>query len=600
MPSDLLEASAAAAQFGRISPLVRSLRTAVRNHGVGRLTAALVAVTVGASVLLSSALHLSMGLPVTGGGVMLATVIPLALTWAIGWLNLTLIQLLDSSERNYRYQVNHDVLTTLNSRSGFRRHARTLLAIERGTNPLSGTSCWALIIDIDHFKSINDELGHQAGDLALCHIAKTVRGALRPEDVVGRYGGDEIVALLVDLEIAEAAALAQRLRLKIKNTPLILPDGTAQPLTVGVGLARVNHDEAEPSSALARANAALLSAKRGGCDQLQVAAPDHTFDVCSAKAADADIWHHHPMSDSLDHGQQPENSADLGRSTFDQAPAIARMARRWIMGSTVNRATVLLTAGITLASLSATLLPGLLFRFVEPHMLLVATIIPIIIAGLPIWFTNILISQLDRSERLHEHFARHDALTGVLTRRAFFEETARFVKQCRDGRDECWIVMLDLDHLKQINDRYGYATGDEALRQGVAVLRKAIRQTDIVGRYGGDEFIALLADIDRAGVMAVAKRLLKTLAAVRVHGVNEPGIGVSASIGLAKIEAQDKDMDGPLGRADDALREAKAQGRNRIAVAEPKSAGGNTIPFASVPGAPETTRTSVRQFRFIA
>ncbi len=161
--------------------------------------------------------------------------------------------------------------------------------------------------------------------------------------------------------------------------------------------------------------------------------------------------------------------------------------------------------------------------------------------------------------------SRTDALTGIHNRRSIIElldkETAR---THRHGPPLC-AVLLDLDHFKHINDTWGHTTGDHVLREAAALLRHTIRQCDAVGRYGGEEFMILLADTDLAGANALVERCRAHLAGMKITSESGEPISVSASFGLVCNQhylAASTDL--LIKEADDALYRAKAGGRNCV------------------------------------
>jgi diguanylate cyclase (GGDEF)-like protein len=123
-------------------------------------------------------------------------------------------------------------------------------------------------------------------------------------------------------------------------------------------------------------------------------------------------------------------------------------------------------------------------------------------------------------------------------------------------------MMLDIDHFKSINDRHGHLIGDEVIQNVAALLHAALREQDIPGRYGGDEFGVLLPDTDLAGAAAIAERIRSQIAAADMQSA--AGVRCGVSIGIALADGPGDDVRQWIARADRALYRAKAQGRNRI------------------------------------
>jgi diguanylate cyclase (GGDEF)-like protein len=160
--------------------------------------------------------------------------------------------------------------------------------------------------------------------------------------------------------------------------------------------------------------------------------------------------------------------------------------------------------------------------------------------------------------------AHTDDLTGLANRRAFVEIGTAAVDQARRYHRPLALLMMDIDHFKKINDTFGHALGDAALRAAAEALRQAARRADTAGRLGGEEFALLLPEttIDRARV--VAERIRRDVEALTVQHGNTP-IRFTCSIGVAELTPDVNDLDGLLRGADEALYRAKAEGRNRVA-----------------------------------
>ena len=155
-------------------------------------------------------------------------------------------------------------------------------------------------------------------------------------------------------------------------------------------------------------------------------------------------------------------------------------------------------------------------------------------------------------------------LTGLLNRRAFFAraEAARLLSLRLD--QPITLLMLDIDHFKQLNDRFGHATGDEALVKFAATCNDALREHDILGRLGGEEFALALPGTDLDGALHVAERLRQGVVDTRLLTCGNH-YTMTVSIGLVLVDP-DEDLATALARADHALYEAKRNGRNRIEV----------------------------------
>lgn len=175
--------------------------------------------------------------------------------------------------------------------------------------------------------------------------------------------------------------------------------------------------------------------------------------------------------------------------------------------------------------------------------------------------------------------ALHDPLTGLSNRRRFLQEMSRLAVQL----DACSlrsvaVLLIDLDHFKTVNDQFGHTVGDDVLAAVAQVLRAQVRETDIVARYGGDEFLAVMPDTSIADARKIARRIC---AAVSDMGHAAAGteivLRLTASVGIAMHHgatyASHPDfVRGLIARADAALHRAKAEGRNKMVIAEAMTA----------------------------
>ncbi len=173
-----------------------------------------------------------------------------------------------------------------------------------------------------------------------------------------------------------------------------------------------------------------------------------------------------------------------------------------------------------------------------------------------------------------EGLANSDPLTGIYNRRSFISQCEKELSRSTRTEEQFSLIMFDLDHFKQINDLYGHNAGDAVLCGVVERLRNSVRNIDIVGRWGGEEFVALLPKADFHAAMVVAQRLRHSIASLsianpkRMESTDEKPITVTASIGVATYFGQMDTIADLLCQCDAAMYQAKAQGRNRIVSAD--------------------------------
>jgi diguanylate cyclase (GGDEF)-like protein len=168
-----------------------------------------------------------------------------------------------------------------------------------------------------------------------------------------------------------------------------------------------------------------------------------------------------------------------------------------------------------------------------------------------------------RNLALAEFRANNDSLTGLPNKRATEDTLKRMVAQANRSITPLAALMLDLDHFKQINDRYGHPLGDEVLAAVGAAIRSRLRASDFAGRFGGEEFLILLPETTQDNAMIVAETIRTTIADITIPGVDR---AITASLGLAGLLEHAGNATGLLRAADRALYAAKAAGRNQIII----------------------------------
>jgi diguanylate cyclase (GGDEF)-like protein len=239
---------------------------------------------------------------------------------------------------------------------------------------------------------------------------------------------------------------------------------------------------------------------------------------------------------------------DLGRSRHALASLFAVMA-------------ALLTARSGLTWLSAAATPAT--DYYDPLRGLVPLVNSIAVVCLSI---GLMIIANERMSGRHRKLALTDELTGLPNRRFFLEQAERLSHRAGRDRVSACIMMMDLDHFSQVNERFGHAGGDAALVAVARLLRGHMRPTDIVARYGGEEFCALVDKSDLKMARQIAEKLRATVAAQPVDVRGKP-YSITISIGIAELGG--KELAAALRQADEALYLAKARGRNQVVAGSP-------------------------------
>ena len=189
----------------------------------------------------------------------------------------------------------------------------------------------------------------------------------------------------------------------------------------------------------------------------------------------------------------------------------------------------------------------------------------------------------ERTELRHRTAAMVDSLTGIANRRAFLQEANVLAKRHIGNPRPTAVLVIDLDHFKSINDRFGHAVGDHVLSIFADAARKSMRGTDLIGRLGGEEFAAMLIDTSRDKAVTVAERIRESFAQMAQDVDGRP---VCATVIIGVVHCLEAALDLPelLAQADQALYYAKERGRNRVEVA--------TLEMMAKRGGSETTYTS--------
>jgi diguanylate cyclase (GGDEF)-like protein len=170
-----------------------------------------------------------------------------------------------------------------------------------------------------------------------------------------------------------------------------------------------------------------------------------------------------------------------------------------------------------------------------------------------------------------ERHAQIDALTGVLNRRSLLERLDSSCARARARGLPISLLFIDLDHFKEINDSFGHPAGDACLCAIIGPIQAELRQSDVIGRYGGEEFVVILSSADSAAANPIAQRILQRVAGVRVDGFGEP-IALTCSIGVASSDTLGVWGEHLIAQADAAVYAAKRSGRNCVQFAMPMAA----------------------------
>lgn len=271
----------------------------------------------------------------------------------------------------------------------------------------------------------------------------------------------------------------------------------------------------------------------------------------------------------------PESKA---RVVADLSPAVRAVLEFQIrLGTGVH--IVLVTAISIITSLIVTMIVLSFVDFDERHyrtVMFVAAIVPTLVAPPITYSFSMLTDYLFDLEHRLQYQASHDSLTGVPNRDAIMRCFMRAVRAPPEPEGGIGVLMIDVDHFKSINDSHGHDAGDRVLKVIASTLAHALRKSDRIGRYGGEEFLVLTPESSPEGLRATAERLRTALAAIPPAeiGIAAPvtaSVGGAIHLGVGSESA----MTAALQRADEALYRAKRSGRDRVEIADPGNGAAN-------------------------
>jgi diguanylate cyclase (GGDEF)-like protein len=242
--------------------------------------------------------------------------------------------------------------------------------------------------------------------------------------------------------------------------------------------------------------------------------------------------------------------------------------RGWLKKLGLFRSLTLLTAlSVSMSVAIVSVVEMFMFGRIRPLVLFEASVTPMLIAP-PIIFTLLhLTFKLDEAEREFHLLATTDPLTKIYNRRYVLELAEAELLRVRRYGGRFSILLLDIDHFKQINDVYGHFAGDAVLRAASDLFRAQVRPSDTVGRYGGEEFLILLPETNCTEACEVAERFRQNLEETTLV-YDQIRLRITTSIGVAFGSSRTKNLNSVLATADRVLYQAKHMGRNRVVAAE--------------------------------
>ncbi|UTV29249.1 GGDEF domain-containing protein [Photobacterium atrarenae] len=160
-----------------------------------------------------------------------------------------------------------------------------------------------------------------------------------------------------------------------------------------------------------------------------------------------------------------------------------------------------------------------------------------------------------------KYLAETDSLTGLLNRRAFSQNAQTILDDTQDSKTSISLILLDIDHFKQVNDNHGHLTGDHVLCTVARTIQATLRQEDLLARFGGEEFVILLNNTTLSDAKQITERLRIAIETLQIPHKNTR-LQCTASFGITSLLSGDADITSLIKYADEALYQAKSQGRN--------------------------------------
>jgi diguanylate cyclase (GGDEF)-like protein len=500
--------------------------------------------------------------------------VPLMIAPAASWLVGGLIVRAQAGRRRSEELAAVDPLTGLLNRRRFFELAEPLL--ERSLR--ANRRLALLLLDVDHFKRVNDTHGHATGDAVLKALAECCIPHLRESDLIARLGGEEFVVLFEDVTELQARKRAEYLRIAVA-TLSIDADGTeAVRPTVSIGVAMSADEAATLDMLLEVADRAMYAAKQRGrnrtcfgpdCLSVPQAAWAETFEAdanSSPRIVSSRVRRAAPHSTG---GTRPDIPGGDHVLYGLDSPMLARLSET--LSRLGRRRTVLWFTGLsTAASVGCAALTLAAWHAAPRECLTLVGLclaVPAIVVPLPVWAVATLSLEAETAQRSAERLASTDSLTGLCNRRHFFHQAEPRFDEARRSQGSLTMLLFDIDHFKSINDTHGHAVGDQVLAQVARISLGCLRDGDIVARYGGEEFVALLPDTPIEAATPLAERLRAAIAQVAIESPRGGPIRVTLSIGASEIMPVDTRIDALIDRADEAMYRAKKTGRNRVCAA---------------------------------
>jgi len=490
-----------------------------------------------------------------------------------------------------------------------RRHYLAAWSGEQDDAPGPVSDLVFFMVDLDYFKSVNDIYGHAAGDMVLIQMRERLQEVFRDTDYIIRWGGEEFLIVARSTSRDQAALLAERAHAAVSGREFVVTDDVRLARTCSIGFACYPFVESHPdalswSQVVELADQCLYMAKRRGRNGWvglfanEVAQPDELFQRLMrgiAEAAEADevrLVIGTSGSQSAAAGPLREQGVprESGKRVRLPAPGLVHITADGLMHRMNQRFCDIL-------GYAEDELRGMSFRdLVHPEDLPFAAELGQHVLrqevqdlsvelrclrkdGQPAWISLTISSMRDNTGAPRPTFvvqdishrkkastdtvdlATHDALTGLPNRALLQDRLRQAIATAKHGQKQVAVIVLDLDHFKNINDSLGHEVGDQVLVEAGRRLSSNLRAFDTVARQGDDEFVVVLPNVeDQTGAAVVAQKLLDAMA--RPITVNGHEFFAGCSIGISLFPKDGEDGRTLLKNADAAMHRSKEAGRN--------------------------------------
>jgi diguanylate cyclase (GGDEF)-like protein/PAS domain S-box-containing protein len=491
--------------------------------------------------------------------------------------------------------ANQDSLTGCLNRRAFFTIAQ--IFFEQMRDASSNLCC--LMIDIDRFKSVNDRFGHSVGDQVIMAVSNVLQSSLRKGDVLCRFGGEEFCILLADItpDLAAEVAEGMRERIEAQVSPNIDKLAGAK-VTASFGVSSIATGNCELLALIEQADQALYQAKKNGRNRIcrrdeagvlwltesalrsagmslatiyadtdsaprdaqeTLRANEECFRLVTESLSDLivilDAQGRRLYNSPSYHALFPDNAVAVGSNSFEQIHPEDRGRVVEIFRETVE-------TGVGKPAHFRFQAPDGSVRFIESQST--------VLRDVQEQVDRVVVVSRDVTERVEaeqriRYLAQHDLLTDLPNRTMVKERLEQAIDEMGRSDRLVGVLLIDLDQFKEINVSIGSTGGDALLRQVAGRLRGCVRDTDTVGRQGGDTFIVVLPGLGEpteAGL--VAEKLLNTLSQKFLIGANE--IDITASIGISIYPRDGATPEILMDNADTALNLVKTHGNNNYGV----------------------------------